>query len=118
MNSIEGTEEASPVDAFFEQHLLPLAAANCESGREYFPEVPDPSADSYYQPRIKMTMSREDFELPKLEDTEELHTALGKLWHGDDELQQLAGPVAELATKLREVEDQDDEVSPFIYVMF
>ena len=64
-------------------------------------------------------MSREDFEPEMPASPEELEPTLRRFWEARDlpELAALAPGLAELARCFYEQEQQEDEVSPFIYVM-
>ncbi len=80
----------------------------------------DPDLPSYYVERENRTMTPEQFEVAGLESPQRLGPALGEFWKKRrmPELAALAAGLSQLAGDLREVEEETDEVSPFIYVMF
>ena len=106
--------------AFFREVLVPVALKERESGREFFALRPDSSAESYYVEPTKREMMPEDFELRAGESVEEFVRALAALWasEGREELAAMAPRLAALAAEVREDEEQSDDVSPFMYVMF
>lgn len=105
---------------FFEEELLPAAERRRREGRAAFPSGPAPEALSYFKARRRPSMAPADFEQAGIETPEALSTALTDLWRGrgDADLAALAPGVARLAELLRRREEQTDDVSPFIYVMF
>ena len=105
---------------FFREVLVPLALKERESGREFFALRPEASAESYYVEPTKREMRPEDFELRAGESVEEFVRELAALWssEGREELAAMAPRLAALAAEVREDEEQPDDVSPFMYVMF
>jgi hypothetical protein len=89
-------------------------------GREFFALRPDAAAESYYVEPTKRAMKPEDFELRASESIEAFVRELAALWssEGREELAAMAPRLASLASELREDEQQSDDVSPFMYVMF
>jgi hypothetical protein len=65
-------------------------------------------------------MEPADFELRASESVEDFIRELAALWasEGLEELASMAPRLAALASGLREDEEQPDDVSPFMYVMF
>jgi len=66
-------------------------------------------------------MTPDDFELPAAESSENFMSELAALWarEGHEELAAIGPQLAVLARKLTEQEPAEDEdVSPFMYVMF
>lgn len=126
MNSTEvrGEERDAVKDRrasdFFREVLVPLALKERESGREFFALRPEASAESYYVEPAKREMRPEDFELRACESVEEFVRELAALWssEGREELAAMAPRLAELAAEVRDDEEQPDDVSPFMYVMF
>lgn len=106
--------------AFFREVLVPVALRERESGREFFALRPDEAAESYYVEPTKGSMRPEDFELRAGESVEEFVRELAALWssEGREELAAIAPRLAALASEVREDEEQTDDVSPFMYVMF
>jgi hypothetical protein len=105
---------------FFREVLVPVALRERESGREFFALRPDSEAESYYVEPTNGLMRPEDFELRAGESVEEFVRELAALWtsEGREELAAMAPRLAALAAELREDEEQPDDVSPFMYVMF
>ena len=105
---------------FFREVLVPAALRERESGREFFALRPDAGAESYYVEPTKGSMRPEDFELRACESVEEFVRGLAALWasEGREELAAMAPRLAALAAEVREDEEQRDDVSPFMYVMF
>jgi hypothetical protein len=105
---------------FFREVLVPVALKERESGREFFALRPDASVESYYVEPTKREMRPEDFELRACESVEEFVRELAALWasEGREELAAMAPRLAALAREVREDEEQSDDVSPFMYVMF
>lgn len=117
MNS---TKKDLIVKQFYYEHLLPLARSLQAQGKTFFELKPDPSCRSYYNKRKKTVMKPEDFESVDCPDFKVLEEALRKMWgsDGQDDLVKLAPHISELARDLYLKEEQDEEVSPFVYVMF
>lgn len=76
--------------------------------------------DTYFQRKANQSASPEDFEAVTYQSVEELKQQLRDLWEkqGFSELAELAPTFARIAELLRPTEKQDEEVSPFLYVMF
>ena len=106
--------------AFFREVLVPAALRERASGREFFALRPDASVQSYYVEPTTREMRPEDFELRACESVEDFVRELAALWasEGREELAALAPRLAALAREVREDEEQPDDVSPFMYVMF
>lgn len=105
---------------FFHEVLVPVALKERESGREFFALRPDAEAESYFVEPTKREMRPEDFELRACESVEEFVRELAALWssEGREELAAMAPRLAALASEVRDDEEQPDDVSPFMYVMF
>lgn len=96
---------------FFFQELMPAATELKESGQTIFATEPDPEASTYFVRRKKTGVDREDFEIPE--------AALRRACHASTPFaERLAPTLTELSLSLYQSEDQDHEVSPFIYIMF
>lgn len=106
--------------AFFTEVLVPAALRERESGREFFALRPEAEAESYYVEPTKGSMRPEDFELRAGESAEDFVRELAALWtsEGREELAAMAPRLAALAAEVGEDEEQPDDVSPFMYVMF
>jgi hypothetical protein len=126
MNSTEVREEERDARKdrlaadFFREVLVPLALKERESGREFFALRPEAGAESYYVEPTKREMRPEDFELRAGESVGDFVRELAALWasEGREELASMAPRLAALASEVREDEEQPDDVSPFMYVMF
>ena len=121
MSSTEGRPEGeAEIERFFDDFLLPMSIAARNCGEAAFPAGPDPRLDSYWALRAQPSMRAEDFLAPSCLDVGELAGCLREHWTraGQNELADLAPRFAELARIARSSEQQDAEVSPFIYTMF
>ena len=121
MSSTEDqVEGAVEIARFFDEHVLPMSIAARTRGEPAFPPGPDPKLDSYWVIRARPSMRAEDFRAPSCLDVDELAACLAAHWTraGRGELAALAPQFAELARISRTTEEQDAEVSPFIYTMF
>lgn len=109
---------AAPAE-FFRGVLVPLAEAARREGTSFFPLGPDAQADSYYVEPTRRVMTRADFELRAAESLEDFVEELAALWtaEGHDELAALAPRLRELVVHEAD-QDDEEEVSPFIYAMF
>lgn len=106
--------------AFFREVLIPVALRERATGREFFALRPDDEAESYYVEPTRSVMEPADFELRAAESVEEFVRELAALWssEGREDLTAMAPRLAALASEVREDEEQTDDVSPFMYVMF
>ena len=114
----EGKDESAA--AFFREVLVPVALREREAGREFFALRPEEAVESYYVEPTKRAMRPEDFELRAADSVEDFVRELAALWssEGREELAATAPRLAALAAEVREDEEQSDDVSPFMYVMF
>lgn len=87
---------------------------------DLFPVGPDEDSDTYYSVRAKTRMERADFEVSGLSSSADLAEALSRLWEAEglEALSSFAPRFAAAAQAYRAVEQDNDEVSPLIYVMF
>jgi len=98
--------------AFYHERLLPLARLAKERGIEFFPLNGSADLESYYKDR------NDDGNYVHEIDPANLAGELEKLWQDLPELAQLAEPLTALAEAIREDEETQEEISPFIYAMF
>ena len=112
--------KAAAVRTFFDRELAPLAQRLKDSGRMMFPTGADPSAPTYFNTRSRTTMAREDFILAGLDSPSAFARVMKQHWAGSGfpEMAALAPSMGRLAEMLRGEPEKDEEVSPFIYVMF
>jgi hypothetical protein len=122
MNSTKDREQDGRLRAaaFFNDVLVPLARRERAAGREFFALRPDAAAESYYVEPTRRTMTPDDFELRAAESVADFIRELAALWvaEGRGELVAMAARLGELASVLGAEEQQEEDVSPFIYVMF
>ena len=120
MSSTNDTQPTELIRTFHREELEPLASRLRAEDRRLFPQGPDESVASYYIERHRTTMKETDFEAFQVNGAEDLAAGLVKLWEeqGCPELAQLAPGLAKIAEAVRLKEEMDDEVSPFLYVMF
>ena len=108
------------IQHFFEQELMPLTA-KIKQQQEIIPWVHlDADAITYYKTRTKTTMSKEDFEIGGHSTLESFAADLTSFWEDNKDFNfcELVPQLVELASELRVDEDQNEEISPYIYVMF
>lgn len=98
---------------FFQKWLRPLQ-------KNYFSKGFDKEATSYFVTRKNRQMTKEMFELGSQMNAATFTNSLLILWTETDtpELRPLAKPLADLAQSVYSIENQSEEVSPFIYVMY
>ena len=120
MNSIKDDATLTEVRRFFCKVLMPLARRLKYEGRVFFPVKADPQLQTYYVTRDKTAMVPEDFEMAGCDSIGDLEKALINMWtsQGCPELDTLAPALSGLAQSLYFAEEQNEEVSPFVYVMF
>jgi hypothetical protein len=105
---------------FFNKELMPLARKLKDAGRPMFPTGAEPGAVTYFKTRARTAMSREDFALPGVDSPAAFAGAMKAHWERSKlpEMAALAPTMGKLAEILRGEPEKDEEVSPFIYVMF
>lgn len=123
MSSIEDGKLRELGSAFFDDVLMPMAGRMRASGATPFLLRPDAARATYYVPRARRSMTHDDFTAPSCLDFEEFEQRLAAHWSalGRDALAAEAGRVADLARAAHATfapDEQDGEVSPYIYVMF
>lgn len=108
------------VRAFFDKELMPLATRLKGAGRPMFPTGAEAGKASYFKTRARTAMGREDFIVKGVESPEAFGAAMKGHWEKSafPEMAALAPSMANLAGLLRGEPESDEEVSPFIYVMF
>jgi len=100
----------SSTEQFFRQHLMEAARQVKRDGHP-FPMGFEPKLASYFVERPRRPLQRSDFEI-----SDEALTGACPEWTPG--AAQLAPHLTALAQELRLVEEQDGEVSPFLYIMF
>ena len=120
MSSTSREDKEQIAREFFRSELLPLARKQQASGHRYFETGPDDAAGSYFVRRSKTRWTAADFESQSVQAPEALAKALADFWtrSGDADLAALAPKFAALATQVYDVDAQDDNITPFMYVMF
>ncbi|HEY0377629.1 MAG TPA: hypothetical protein VGC87_11960 [Pyrinomonadaceae bacterium] len=105
---------------FFNELLAPLAERERAAAKSFFPLSADPLAESYYVEPTRRVMEAPDFELRAAESLANFVQELAALWtnEGHAELAALAPGLLALAEEMAGREEQADDVSPFMYVMF
>ena len=105
---------------FFDELLTPLAARERDRAKSFFPLGADSQDESYYVEPPRRVMEAADFELRAAQSLSDFVKELAALWaaEGHEELAALAPRLLELAEEMREREEQAEDVSPFMYVMF
>lgn len=119
MNSTN-TQQKAKIQLFFEQELIPLAA-EIKKQQDIIPWISlDTGASTYYKTRQKTSMSKLDFEIGGHSTLETFAADLAAFWNNNDDskLSELVPSLAKLANELHVAEDQSEEISPYVYVMF
>ena len=119
-NTMQNSKIHPKIQRFFEQELIPLAA-EIKQQRDIIPWVPlDADASTYYKTRQKRRMSKEDFETGGHSTLETFAADLTSFWKNNDDSKfcKLVPSLAKLAEELHVVEDENEEISPYVYVMF
>jgi hypothetical protein len=115
------TIENKAVGRFFRHELVPLGNELRAAGKTFFPSNASENCESYYITRGKSVMSKQDFECGGCESVEVFSLELLAMWksQGNEELTKLLPGLVKLADMLHEKSlEQDEEVSPFVYVMY
>ena len=105
---------------FFHKLLAPLAERERAAAKSFFPLGADSREESYYAEPARRVMEASDFELRAARSLADFVTELAALWanEGHEELAALAPGLLELAEEMGQREEQAEDVSPFMYVMF
>ena len=119
MNSTEPAKLRAMRD-FFDVELMPLAARFKAAGRPMFATAADNALTSYFNVRARTVMKRADFTLKGVESPEAFAQAMRDHWHRSEfpEMVALGTTLGTLAELLRGEPENDEVVSPFMYVMF
>jgi hypothetical protein len=119
MNSIND-QNKKIIRKFFDEHLIPISGNMKSANQTYFRLKPDNQVESYYIERKKKEYSSGDFEISDKLGLQELERILTVFWRGEDDkkLAEIAPDIAKMAKKLYQEEQLDEDVSPFMYVMF
>lgn len=107
MNSTNGERTRR----FFFEELMPAASELKAQGETFYPVGPEESAETYFVRREKTAVGPEDFVISE----EDLRRACHP---GTPGAEKLTAGLTELRETLYQREEQDHEVSPFIYIMF
>ncbi len=101
------------LEKFYDRHLASLAERLAARGAELIPGGPD-EAESWYEPPPERMGDLAEFEF------ENCAEIMRGWWSAGEfpELAELAGPLAELAVEMEVGEEESDDVSPFVYVMY
>jgi hypothetical protein len=122
MSSTDPKEQAkaAAIRAFFDGELMPLASRLKAAGRPMFPTGAEPAATTYFKTRTNTTMSKDAFVVKGVESPAAFGEAMRAYWQASKfpEMAALAPTMGKLAEQLRGEPEKDEEVSPFIYVMF
>ncbi len=108
------------IEDFFKHELLPVSRKVKEIRKAYFANDFDETAPSYFVNRMKISMNKDDFENGAVSGPNNFEKQLESLWMSQSqyELITLKASLADLAKSLIVTEELDEDVSPFIYVMF
>ena len=99
---------------------MPVALEMKEQG-DIIPWVAlDSHAESYYKTRKITSMRKQDFEIGGHSTLEKFSEDMTAFWknNGDSKLCELVPSLVELANEFYAVENKNEEISPYIYVMF
>lgn len=112
--SLNDAEKEKLLHTFYHERLMPLVENARTRGVEYFPAGADASAESYFIDR------NDNGDYVHKINAGDLAGELRELWSRSEpsELAELAAPIVALAEAIRETEETQEEVSPFIYAMF
>lgn len=109
--------------SYFDQVLMPMAAAMRGEGRLPFPVAPDVTWLSYYVRRKRSAMEPDDFTSASCASIAELEAQLAAHWEGLGRVQ-LAASVGQVAIAAQAAKASHEpgpgsaEVSPHVYAMF
>lgn len=120
MNSIDSKNADERIRQLFFEKMLPLSDKMKSHDASFFPLGFEDDKSSYYESRENRTMCRADFELSASLSGVGLAARLRKIWASpaDAGLSDMADDMAELSRLLMVTETEDEDVSPFMYVMF
>jgi hypothetical protein len=108
---MSSTEDDWRMRRFFDERMVPAAVRLRARGVSFFPLGPEPDAPSWYVGAP---------ENPDFQDLEppDLAAALSVHWHDVPELAELADALVALARSLETKDEDDGDISPFVYVMY
>jgi hypothetical protein len=123
MNSTNEAQLAEAIGPLFDEVLMPIAQRMRASGIQAFPLAPDVSWLSYYVRRKRASMTRADFTGASCVDVADLAQRLADHWQalGRHELAAQAarfGEVAGAAKAILSTDEQQADLSPYVYAMF
>ncbi len=113
--------QTTPAGQFFDEVVAPLTERVRAEGKSYFPRGPEPELETYFVEPSRKIMIPADFELRATESAAAFMTELAALWQleGHKELAEMAPQLAELVKNIpRQTEADQEDLSPFMYVMF
>jgi carbamoyltransferase len=104
---------------FFDEYLMPIIQQAEQRGALLSQRI-DPDCPSYYQRRSRGLMDRVEFELPACSDGGSLLDAFGQIWTTLERTPflDLAEPMVNLAESLYCLQEQHEEVLPFVYTIW
>jgi hypothetical protein len=110
MSSIDGDD---PLRRFYAELVVPTAESLRAGGVSFFNLRPDPSAATYYEPRGRAEYIFEAY-------GDDVERALEKQLadHPGADLSGMAKDLVELARELHKPDEDDGDVSAFLYPMF
>jgi len=120
MNWIKFKYNSKFVKKLFFKEIVPISEELHKKGIRFFPMNFNNNLSTYYIKREKRTMEPEDFEISGCDSFSGFESALTDIWKAQqhNELIPLAQISSKLAKSLYLKEEDDEEVSPFIYVMY
>ena len=104
---------------FFDEYLMPIIQ-QAEQRHALLLQRTDPDCPSYYQRRSHRSMDRAEFEMPACSDGGPLLDAFGLIWRTLERTPflGLAAPMVNLAESLYCLQEQDEEILPFVYTIW
>jgi hypothetical protein len=118
---IKSEEQNRAAVKFFDEVIAPLAERVRAEGISYFPLGSEPELETYFVEPSRKVMAPGDFELRATESAEAFISELAAFWQreGHEELAEMAPQLAELAREIPQSnESEQNDLSPFMYVMF
>ncbi len=106
--------------SFFSNVIMPLAVDLKAKEKSFFPLEPNITSESYFSKPKRSIMNPKDFELSAVDSIEDFLDEISELWkaEGNLELTKLIAGLEEIARELAIECEQEEDISPFIYVMF
>jgi hypothetical protein len=114
MSLTDPTQGDARLEEFFEQQLVPIAEKLRENDIQLLALEFSDNESSWYVPYVDEGPEVFSF------DVDQLEQELRDLWRDQQDavLLELKKSLADLARDLHRESDDDDDVSPFVYVMF